>query len=139
MPDHIQTADDFYERVLQRIQALMIVIGMAGLVTGWTFFGWRIAAGFTLGAAIAFLNFYWLKKVVAGIADLTLQSGTPASGRAVVQRFLFRYFLMAVVAFVILTVSRKSLYGLFAGLFLPVTAMLCEALYEAYAVLVRRI
>ena len=117
----------------------MIVIGMAGLVTGWTFFGWRIAAGFTFGAAIAFLNFYWLKKVVAGIADLTLQSGTPASGRAVVQRFLFRYFLMAVVAFVILTVSRKSLYGLFAGLFLPVTAMLCEAVYEAYAALVRRI
>ena len=139
MPDHIQTADDFYERVLQRIQSLMIVIGMAGLVTAWTLFGWRIAAGFTLGAAIAFLNFYWLKKVVAGIADLTLQSGTPASGRAVVQRFLFRYFLMAVVAFVILTVSRKSLYGLFAGLFLPVTAMLCEAVYEAYAALVRRI
>src|SRR5947208_1551936 len=104
-----------------------------------TVIGWLIAAGFTLGAAIAFLNFYWLKKVVAGIADLTLQSGTPASGRAVVQRFLFRYFLMAVVAFVILTVSRKSLYGLFAGLFLPVTAMLCEAVYEAYAVLVRRI
>ena len=139
MPDHIQTADDFYERVLQRIQSLMIVIGMAGLVTAWTFFGWRIAAGFALGAAIAFLNFYWLKKVVAGLADLTLQSGTPASGRGVVQRFLLRYFLMAVVAFVILTVSRKSLYGLFAGLFLPVTAMLCEAVYEAYSVLVRRI
>jgi hypothetical protein len=138
VPDHVQTADDFYARVLQRIQFLMIVIGMAGLVTAWTFFGWRIAAGFALGAAIAFLNFYWLKKVVAGLADLTLQSGTPASGRGVVQRFLLRYFLMAVVAFVILTVSRKSLYGLFAGLFLPVTAMLCEAVYEGYMALTNR-
>lgn len=114
---------------------MMLVIGVAGLVTAWAFLGWRIGVGFALGAAIAFLNFHWLKKVVAGIADLTLQSGTPASGRSVVQRFLLRYFLMAVVAFVILTVSRESLYGLFAGLFLPVTAMLCEAAYEAYKVI----
>ena len=116
----------------------MIVIGIAGLVTAWSFFGWRIGVGFALGAAIAFLNFQWLKKVVSGIADLTLQSGTAASGRSVVQRFLLRYFLMAVVAFVILTVSRESLYGLFAGLFLPVTAMLCEAVYEGYMALTNR-
>ena len=45
------------------------------------------------------------------------------------------YFLMAVIAFVILTVSRESLYGLFAGLFLPVTAMLCEAAFEIYKVI----
>jgi ATP synthase I chain len=115
---------------------MMIVIGIAGLLTAWVFFGWHIGAGFALGAAIAFVNFHWLKKVVSGIADLTLQSGTAASGRSVVQRFLLRYFLMAVVAFVILTVSRESLYGLFAGLFLPVTAMLCEAGYETYVALV---
>src|SRR6266566_5318731 len=112
----------------------MIVIGSAGLVTAWSVFGWHIGVGFALGAAIAFLNFHWLKKVVSGIADLTFQSGTAASGRSVVQRFLLRYFLMAVVAFVILTVSRKSLYGLFAGLFLPVAAILCEAAYETYKV-----
>ena len=128
-------SDDFYSNALERIQRMMLVIGIAALVTAWASFGWRIGVGFALGAVIAFLNFHWLKKVVAGIADLTLQSGTPASGRSVVQRFLLRYFLMAVVAFVILTVSRESLYGLFAGLFLPVTAMLCEAVYEAYKVI----
>jgi hypothetical protein len=57
----------------------------------------------------------------------------------VVHRFLLRYFLMAIIAFVILTVSRKSLYGLFAGLFLPVAAILCEAVYEGYVILIRRI
>jgi len=139
VPDDTPAADQFYAHALERIQWIMVAIGMAGLVTAWTFFGWRIGAGFALGGAIAFLNFHWLKKVVAGIADLTLQSGTPASGRGVVQRFLLRYFLMAVVAFVILTVSRESLYGLFAGLFLPVTAMLCEAVYEGYTALIRGI
>ena len=78
------------------------------------------------GATIAYLNFHWLKKVVTGLADLTIGSGTPASSRGVVHRFLLRYFLMAIVAFVILAVSRESLFGLFAGLFLPVAAILCE-------------
>src|ERR1700682_6127422 len=94
--------------------------------------------GFALGATIAYLNFHWLKKVVAGLADLTTGSGTPASSRGVVHRFILRFFLMAIVAFVILAVSRESLFGLFAGLFLPVAAILCETVYEAYAALVHK-
>jgi hypothetical protein len=113
----------------------MMVLGIAGLATAWAIFGWRLALGFALGAAIAFLNFYWLQKVVAGIGDLTANAGSPVSSKGIVARFLLRYFLMAIVAFVILTVSRESLYGLFAGLFLPVAAMLCEAVYEAYKVI----
>jgi hypothetical protein len=117
----------------------MLVLGMAALITACIFFGWRIGLGFALGATIAYLNFHWLKKVVAGLAELTIGTGTPASSRGVVHRFLLRYFLMAIVAFVILTVSRESLYGLFAGLFLPVAAILCEAVYEAYAAVICKI
>jgi hypothetical protein len=132
-------SDDFYARSLDRIQTFMLVLGIAALITACIFFGWRIGMGFALGATIAYLNFHWLKRVVAGLADLTIGSGTPASSRGVVHRFLLRYFLMAIIAFVILTVSRKSLYGLFAGLFLPVAAILCEAVYEGYVILIRRI
>lgn len=117
----------------------MLVVGIAALITAFFFFGWRIAIGFALGGTIAYLNFHWLKKVVAGLAELTVGSGTPASSRGVVHRFLLRYFLMAIVAFVILTVSRESLYGLFAGLFLPVAAILCETAFEVYAAVVRKI
>ena len=113
----------------------MLALGVAALVVGTAVFGWRIGLGFAVGGAVSFLNFYWLKKVVAGVAAATVQSGTPASSRGIVHRFLLRYFLMAIAAFVILTVSRDSLYGFFAGLFLPVAAMLCEAGYETYKVL----
>jgi hypothetical protein len=133
-----QVPDDFYSRALERIHKLMLVLGAAALITATTMFGWRIGLGFAVGGAVSFLNFYWLKKVVAGVAAATIQSGTPASSRGIVHRFLLRYFLMAIAAFVILTVSRDSLYGFFAGLFLPVAAMLCEAGYEAYAVLMRK-
>ena len=125
------SSDEFYSRALERIQKFMLLLGIAALVTAFVFFGWRIGLGFALGAAIAHANFYWLKKVVAGLGETT--SGM-ASGRKVAHRFLLRFILMAVIAFVILTVSRESLYGLFAGLFLPVTAILCEAVYEVYRV-----
>ena len=132
-------SDDFYARALERIQTFMLTLGIAALIIGCIFLGWRIGLGFALGSTIAYLNFHWLKKVVAGLAELTIGSGTPASSRGVVHRFLLRYFLMAIVAFVILTVSRESLYGLFAGLFLPVAAILCETAYEAYAAVIRKI
>jgi hypothetical protein len=47
--------------------------------------------------------------------------------------------LMGLVAYGILTVSPVSLYGLLAGLFLPVVAIACEAAYEAYMALARGI
>ena len=134
MGDQGMPENDFHGHALDRIRRFMIVLGIAALITAQAFFGWRIALGFALGGSIAYLNFHWLKKVVAGLADLTIQSGAPASSRGVVHRFILRYFLMAFVAFAILTVSRESLYGLFAGLFLPVAAILCEAGYEAYKV-----
>jgi hypothetical protein len=127
--------EDFYSRALERIHQFMMVLGIAALVTAAGIFGWRIGVGFAVGGAVSFLNFYWLQKVVAGVAAATVQSGTAASSRGVVHRFLLRYFLMALAAFVILTVSRESLYGFFAGLFLPVAAMLCEAGYETYKVI----
>lgn len=124
--------DDFYAQTIERIQRIMIVIGVAALVTAQAYFGWRISLGVLLGCVIGYVNFHWLKTVVAGLADLAAQSGTPTSRRSIVLRFLLRYFLMAVLGFVILTVSRESLYGFFAGLLVTVAALLCEAVYEAY-------
>ena len=123
-------ADD--ARTIERVQRVMIVIGIAASATAQAYFGWRTSLGVVLGCAIGYVNFHWLKSVVAGLAELTVQSGTPASSRGIAYRFLLRYFLMAVVGFVILTVSRESMYGFFAGLLMPVAALLCEAAYEAY-------
>jgi len=132
--DATQAKTEFHSDALKRISRLMLVLGAAAVITALSMFGWRIGVGFAVGAGVSFLNFYWLKKVVAGVAAAAAHTGTAVSSRRVVQRFLLRYFLMAVAAFVILTFSRDSLYGFFAGLFLPVAAMLCEAGYETYKV-----
>jgi len=127
--------DGFGTGVLNRVTRIMLIAGGAALITAWSFFGWRIAVGVAIGGTVAFLNFYWLKRIVAGMVQLTLASGRPTTGREVVRRFLLRYFLMALGAFAILIVSREVLYGYFAGLLLPVTAILFEAAYQTCRVI----
>jgi hypothetical protein len=123
---------------LERIQRLMLAIATGGLATAWALFGWRTELGLALGSSIAYLNFRWLKKAVFAIAERTVQSRVPASSSGIVMRFLFRYLLMALAAFVILLVSRESLYGFFVGLSLPVSAMLCEAVYLTFKIVIDR-
>jgi hypothetical protein len=115
----------------------MAVLAPLLVALAWWRFGPRPAVGFAFGCAIAYFNFHWLKRVIAGFADRATGATTSQSGQGIVFRFLFRYVLMAAGAYVILTVSPASLNGLLAGLFLPVAAIGCEAAYELYAALAR--
>jgi len=115
----------------------MAIIAPVLIAAAWWWLGVRPAAGFAFGCAIAYVNFYWLKRVISGFVDRAAGANTTQSGDGIVSRFLLRYVLMAVGAYVILTVSPASLNGLLAGLFLPVAGIACEAAYEVYAALVR--
>ena len=130
-------ADHFYSGALRRIQRFMAVLAPVLVAAGGWKFGLRPAVGFAFGGAIAYLNFHWLKRVIAGFADRATGAATSQSGQGIVFRFLLRYVLMAIGAYVILAVSPASLNGLLAGLFLPVAAIGCEAVYELYAALAR--
>jgi hypothetical protein len=146
MPDPFQTeldlaqaaaAEHFYSGALRRIGRFMAVLPPLLVMAAWWRFGWRAAVGFACGCGIAYVNFHWLKRVIASFVDRATGAPTSQSGQGVVFRFLFRYVLMAVGAYAILTVSPASLNGLLAGLFLPVAAIACEAVYELYAALAR--
>jgi len=130
-------ANDFYAGALGRISNFMVALAVVSIPAAWLRFGWQTAAGFLCGCALAYLNFHWLERVVSGLADRVTGDQKPRSGTGIVVRFLLRYFLMAVGAYAIFTVSRASLFGLFVGLFLPVAGIGCEAAYELYAALIR--
>ena len=130
-------SEHFYSGALHRIRGFMAALAPILVVAGWLKFGPRPALGFACGCAIAYLNFHWLKRVIAGFVDRATGTATAQSGQGIVFRFLLRYVLMAIGAYAILTVSPASLNGLLAGLFLPVVAILCEAAYELYAALAR--
>jgi hypothetical protein len=133
----IAPAADFYSGAAGRIARSMVGIAVALSVTAWWRFGRGPALGFACGCAVAYLNFHWLKRGVAGLADRVTNAGKPQSSKGIVARFLLRYVLLGAVAYGILTSFPASLRGLFAGLFLPVGAIACEAAYELYVALVR--
>jgi hypothetical protein len=132
-------AEHFYSGALDRIRRFMAALAPLLAIGAWWKFGARPAIGLAFGCAIAYVNFHWLKRVIAGFADRATGTPTSGAGDGIVFRFLLRYVLMAVGAYVILTVSPASLNGLLAGLFLPVAAIACEAVYELYVALRRGI
>src|ERR1700685_1813484 len=135
-----QTAgeDDFYSSASARIPKFMAVLGVTLTAAAWWKFGQASALGFFCGSNIACLNFHWLKIGVTGVADRVTNSGKPQSGAGIVARFLLRYVLMGAAAYGVLTSFPARLRGLFAGLFLPVGAIACEAAYETYVAVTRR-
>jgi hypothetical protein len=130
-------SESFYSGALARIPRFMVALALVLSAATWLHFGWRIALGFACGCAIAYLNFHWLERVVSALADRATQTAYKQSSGGIVFRFLVRYFLMAAAAYAIFSVSPASLYGLFAGLFLPVGGIACEAGYELYMALTR--
>jgi hypothetical protein len=130
-------AEAFYSGALDRIRWYMIVVAVLTTMVALLRFGPRPALGVGLGCAIAYLNFHWLKRVVTAMTETIASTGKTQSGKGIVFRFLLRYLLMGLAAYVILSVSPASLYGLFVGLFLPVAAIACEAGYEVYVAVAR--
>jgi hypothetical protein len=130
-------SETFYSGAVARIPRFMIAVALVLTLAAWLRFGWRVALGFGCGCAIAYLNFHWLERVVSALADRATSSEYRQSSGGIVFRFLVRYFLMALAGYAIFSVSPASLYGLFAGLFLPVAGIACEAGYELYMALAR--
>ncbi len=127
----------FYEGAIARVRLLMLVFGLAAVTYGAIIHGLPIALGILAGGAVAYLNFVWLKIAVTHFADRLANTGGGDSGTGVVARFMLRYGLIGIGAYVILHGSPGSLYGFLGGLLLPVPAILCEAVYELVVALRR--
>ena len=114
----------------RRLVGIMMALAVTGTAAAAYAFHPAMALGFLAGGAIAIINFHWLKRTIEAMGGrLPSRSGGAWS---VVLRFLLRYALIAVGAYVILKSTTNSLYGFFAGLAVPAGAILIEALYEIY-------
>ena len=97
MPDQSQgepnlaqavAAEHFYSGALHRIGRFMAVLGPLLVAAAWWRFGVRPAVGFAFGCGIAYVNFHWLKRVIAGFVDRATGAATSHSGQGIVFRFL---------------------------------------------------
>lgn len=130
-------AERFYSLAPARIVRGSWIFGLLLLPVAWWRFGAASAAGFALGAALACLNFYWLARAVEGLAGRIVNDQSSETGRSIVARFLLRYLLIGLGAYVIFTGWSQATHGFLVGLCVPVAAMLGEAFYELYVALRR--
>jgi hypothetical protein len=118
-------SEDFYRRAVARILRFLGLLAIAGTVVSFGWKGWRAAAGFALGAALAWINFLWLKRIAdsMGAADVKASTGSA---------FLFgsRYLILGAVAYVILRFTNISTPATLTGLFVSLGAVLAEIVFE---------
>jgi hypothetical protein len=133
----LTTSETFYAGALDRIRRITLVLGAVASIAVWMFYGTAIGIGFLVGCVISYVNFHWLKKAINDFADRVTSTGRSDSTGGIVFRFLLRYGFIAAGAYVILSSSKSSVYGLLGGLFVTVAAILCEAAYEV-AIALRR-
>ena len=130
-----ESADAFYSRIFRRLMVLMAILAVVLTPMAWIRFQAKIGLAFAAGSLIAILNFYWLALTVRAAGKKAEMSGGRSGRAGVMLRFFLRYLLIALAAYVIFKSSADSLYGLFAGLSLPVVAILIEAVLEVYSAL----
>ena len=130
-------AESFYGRAYPRIVRFMLAAAVAGTAAVAIKAGGKWTLGFVVGCAISFVNFYWLKVIVSAMADRITSGGSRETPGGLLLRLVLRYVLIAIILYVIFSVSLASVYGVLAGLALPVAGILCEAAYETYVALRR--
>ena len=124
------SSEVFYSGAVSRIGRLILWLVVPAALAIGLWLGWQAAAGAAIGALAGYESFVSLARAVNGLAERITVAGSRESGKRIVARFVGRYFLVGLGAYVIFTVSRIALYGFIAGLCLPVMAMMCEAGYE---------
>jgi len=135
VPPSDPETEQFYAQAYARMMRCMLVVALFAAPVFFWRPGWKFALAFLLGATLSLLNFRWLERTVYGLSELLIKSPKAQPSGRVVRRFLFRYLLIAVGAYVIFKSSVIAVYGFFAGLSLPVVGVFCEAVYELFTTL----
>jgi len=110
-----------FERACRRIERFLVWVAVAGTALAGAAGGWKWAAGFLLGAAAAWFNFRWLKRLVSALG------GGPAHSPF---RLALRYFLLGGCAYVIVRFSWIPALAVIAGLFVLIAAVFVEVFFE---------
>jgi hypothetical protein len=110
-----------FARASRRIARFLAWVAVAGTLLAGALGGWHWAGGFALGAAAAWFNFRWLKRMVGALG------GGPAPSSV---RLAMRYLLLGGCAYVIVRFSALPGLAVIAGLFVLIAAIFIEIGFE---------
>jgi len=122
-----------YVAAEQRIEWMTVALGLAGAAFVFLRWGWRPGAGVALGAALAWLNFRWLKQGVTALVKLSTAQANSEHARVplvVYAKFFGRFALLLLIVYVILSRSWLPVAAVLGGLFAVVAAVMIELMWE---------
>src|SRR5688500_6243936 len=97
----------------ERILYIMAVLGIAGGIVGFAFVSFAFALGVLIGAGLAFLNYYWLKK---SLRKIFAAAETGEKPRMLAGKYFLRYVALAAVVAVIYMTGWVPIVALILGL-----------------------
>ena len=125
----------FYAAAERRIEYLTIGIGAAGAIGAGIHWDARAGIGVAIGALLSWINFRWMKQGIATLARLSAAQQDAEEVRIpkwAYVKFLGRYVLLIVAAYVILRGFRSTAASLLGGLFAAVVAVLIESIGQLF-------
>jgi hypothetical protein len=126
-------SESMYVAAEHRIEWMTLAFGLAGALFVLIRWGWRPGAGVALGAALAWLNFRWLKQGVTALVKISTAQANSEHARvpmSVYAKFFGRFALLLVVVYVILSRSWLPVAAVLGGLFAVVAAVMIELMWE---------
>jgi len=113
-------------RAEARLPRWMALCGVVALIVMLLYRQGMIAVGFTLGAALGILNYYWLHEAVVALSN----AGQARIPRLLVAKFLIRYPLAFGLVIFFFKTRWLPPMAILAGLFVPVAGLLIEAIAQ---------
>jgi small-conductance mechanosensitive channel len=123
----------YYAAAEKRIEYVALAIGAAGTIGAAIFWSGRAAVGMAVGALLSWLNYRWMKQGVGALAGLSKAQHGAEKVRvppSVYVKFIGRYVLLILSAYVILTHFSVPVASLLAGFGAVVVAALVEVVAQ---------
>lgn len=115
------------------ISHLTLILGaLAGALVGF-WHNWRWGAGIMIGAALAWLNFRWLKQGLDALTQAVAAQGRQKKGSVSTIAYikgLFRYALIALMVYVIFKYLNVPVLSMILGLCALGAATLVVSVHE---------
>jgi hypothetical protein len=127
--------ESFYAAAERRIEHFTLAIGAIASIATGIFWNLKAGAGVAAGAVLSWINYRWMKQGINALARLsTAQAGAekPRVPASVYLKFLGRYALLIIAAYVILRGFSLTAASFMAGLFAVVAAVLVEMTVQLF-------
>lgn len=120
------------DRIVPRLLRIILLLTLLLIAPMFWFYRLAGAVGFIFGAAVSYINFRTLSRGVEGLTARVVDHQSKEKGGRIILRFIFRYLLVGVVAYVIFKGSSQAFHGFLWGLCVPAGALMAEAVWEGY-------